>query len=532
MRFLKIFLRKHGSNPKAGEAGVGKKQMTRLKTSFIGSLSLVFFFLPAAQAEDRPSEASMFSANPSTASTTAPSSALPLQPQIGRDDAHELQSAGGRDAFATGEVSDNPLQIGGLYYQRWIASQLRGQAPSHDPVSMPLQFDAFMDARPNDRVRGFVQGRVLYDPTRDQFSNPTNSRAQGSLQYASTSGAPQSLTTGTTNQTTNNPQGVLDQAWLKFDVERKVFITVGKQHVKWGTGRFWNPTDFLSTQRRDPLLPYDLRLGNTMVKFGMPLQSKGTNLSGIVLLDNPQPGSTLGQTGGAFRAETLVGNAEVGVDAVGRGNVAPTYGADVSAPLGPFDVYSEAALFSKSPVARYQRTGSATPGADIASLYALDQTRGPFVQATAGGNYSFGWRENREATVGVEYFYNQLGYDSASIYPVLIFLGSYQPFYTGTHYGAIYLTAEGPDAAKHTSYTFSTLSNLSDGSLISRIDFSWRLLTYLTFEAYADDHYGTRGGEFRFELHTPQLTSAGATVQPIDLPATVFDVGMGLRLSF
>ena len=488
-------------------------------------LLLALAWAPNASAQGRASEESMFGAPPSTAA--APSAASPSQQE------REPVPVAGRDAFERGEVVDNPLTLGGLYYQRWIASKQQGAAPSHAPVSMPLQFDAFMDARPSDRVRGFVQGRLLYDPTRDPFGNSSSGGGQSSLQFASTSGAPQTLAGGTTTQTPNNPQGVLDQAWLKFDIEHKVFVTAGKQHVKWGTSRFWNPTDFLNTARRDPLLPYDLRLGNTMVKFDMPLEAKGRNLYGIILVDNPQPGSTLGQTGAAFRAETLLGNAELGVEAVGRGNAAPVYGAAVSAPLGPFDVYAEAALSSQPPGPRFKLTGlRATPGADLSTLVTADTTRGPFLQASGGVNYTFGWRDNREATVGAEYFYNQLGYDTPKIYPVLIFLGGYQPFYTGKHYAALYATAEGPDELKHTSYTFSTLGNLSDGSFLSRLDFAWRFLTYLTFEAYGDEHYGTRGGEFRFALATPPLRFQGSVIQPINLPPTVYDVGMGLRLSF
>ncbi len=489
-------------------------------------LALAVWGARPSRAQDRPDEGALFAAAPSTAAAPAPV-ARP------RDESRELESAPGRDAFASGEVSDNPLQIGGQYYQRWIASKQQGSAPSHAPVSMPLQFDAFMDSRPSERVRGFVRGRLLYDPTRDQYGNTTSGGGQSSLQTASTSGAPQTLSGGTTNQTPNNPQGVLDQAWLKFDIEHRVFVTAGKQHVKWGVSRFWNPTDFLSTQRRDPLLTSDLRLGNTMVKFELPLQAKGRNLYGIVLVDNPQPGSTLGQTGAALRGETVLGDAELGAEVVSRGNVTPAYGADVSAPLGPFDVYAEAALLTQAPVPRYQVAAAApAPGTDLSTLYSVDGSRGPFVQVSAGANYTFAWEENRTATAGVEYFYNQLGYDHASVYPVLIFLNAYQPFYTGRHYGALYATAEGPDELKHTSYTFSTISNLSDGSLVSRVDFSWRFLTYLTFEAYGDEHYGTRGGEFRFALNTPALTSQGAPVRPVNLPPTVYDIGMGLRLSF
>lgn len=469
-----------------------------------------------ARAGDRPDEDAMFG---------APASSAPA-----RDDARELSSSAGKDAFATGEAKDNPLQIGGVYYQRWIVSKEQGTSTSESPVSMPLQFDAYMDARPSDRVRGYVQERILHDAARDSSNNPTRGRGASGNAFSSSSGAPTSLSTATTTAT--NPQTALDQAWLKFDIEHSVFVTAGKQHVKWGTARFWNPTDLLGTQKRDPLLPYDQRLGNTMVKFGVPLASKGGNLYGIVLMDNPQPGSTLGQTGAAFRAETVLGDAEVGADLVARGHAAPVYGADLSAPAGPFDVYAEAALSARAPGPRYRLLGSPTAGADVSSLFSTENSRRDFFQVSGGANYSFGWRPNRLATVGAEYFYNQLGYRNGNIYPVLIFLGAYQPFYVGRHYAAVYLTAEGPDAAKHTSYTLSTLSNLSDGSFLSRLDFSWRFLTYLTFEAYADRHFGSRGGEFRFEVHTPALIFQGAAVAPVDLPPTIYDAGVALRLSF
>jgi hypothetical protein len=311
-----------------------------------------------------------------------------------------------------------------------------------------------------------------------------------------------------------------------------VFVTAGKQHVKWGVSRFFNPTDFLSTMRRDPLLPYDLRLGNTMIKLAMPLERYGANLYAITLIDNPAPASTVGQLGEAIRIEKLVGNAEVGAEALARGGAPPTFGADFSAPAGRFDIYAEAALFGAATGPQYELTGTPTAGESISSLYTTANPRGPFVQTSGGVKYDFAWMANRQATAGAEYFYNQLGYTKGAIYPILIFTGNYQPFYTGRHYGALYVTGEGPDQFKHTSYTFSTIGNLSDGSFISRVDFSWRFLTYLTFEAYADEHYGTKGGEFNFELHTPALTNGGAPVPAINVPTTLYDVGLGLRLSF
>jgi hypothetical protein len=176
--------------------------------------------------------------------------------------------------------------------------------------------------------------------------------------------------------------------------------------------------------------------------------------------------------------------------------------------------------------------GDVTAGADISSLYTLHDNRDSSYQLSGGMNYSFPWKEGRLATVGVEYFYNDQGYDSADAYPILILLGQYKPFYTGRNYAAFYMTAEGPDAAKHTSYGFSTLANLSDSTYISRLDFTWNFLTYLTFQAYFDEHYGREGGEFAFALDTPTLKSGSSTISAAHVPQSVYDVGMSLRMAF
>ena len=260
----------------------------------------------AARAEDgaatRPDENAMFGGGPTQPAAAA--TPIPVAPAAGPSTSNPRAS----DAFASGEVVDNPLVLGGSYYQRFLVSGQEGHGASGAPISAPLQFDAFMDGRPSDRLRAFVDGRLYYEATQDAYSRSTApGNNGGSLQFSSSSTAPTSF--GATTATPNNPQISLDQAWLKFDLNRTVFATVGKQHVKWGASRFWNPTDFLHVQRRDPLLPYDLRLGNTMAKFELPWQSHQANLYAVALFDNPQSASTLGQMGGAVRAEKVWGRA-------------------------------------------------------------------------------------------------------------------------------------------------------------------------------------------------------------------------------
>ncbi len=459
----------------------------------------LFLLLAAASlnAEDRPSEDSIFGGA-----------------------TNDKPKAETKDAFATGEATDNALTVGGNYYQRLIISAQEGKTLGNTPLSLPLQFDGFLDARPSDRVRGFIDGRLFYDASQ-------GSASAGSFQFSSVSTIATAAAAGA-----SNPLVVLDQAWLKFDIDRKVFITAGKQHVKWGSARFWNPTDFLHTQRRDPLSPTDLRLGNSMIKLAVPWESLKANFYGVILFDNPNPADSLSKLGIALRAEKVFGNTEVGMEFISRGGAEPVVGLDVSSPLGPFDAYLEAALVSGARQFYVSKTTTIPAGADIDTLVATPTRSGPFYQIAAGINYSFAWKDNRLATVGVEAFYNDMGYDDAHVYPALIFFGSFQPFYTARKYAAVYLTAEGPDEQKRTSYTFSTLANLSDSSFLSRLDFNWRILTHLTFESFIGVHYGTRGGEFRYAQDTPNLVYKGNSVPAVQVNPFVVDLGMGLRLAF
>jgi len=428
------------------------------------------------------------------------------------------------DAFVRGDTVADPLQMGGTYYQQWNAQFQDGGSLGSTPWSAPLQLDVFLDARPNDRLRLFVNSRLLYDPTKDPNGNPT----QGS-----SSSLVQSELSGGTTTAASNPQVVLDQAWLKFDMDRAIFITAGKQQVKWGTGHIWNPTDFLNAQRRDPLQPFDQRLGSSMIKAQMPLDAHQSNLYALALFDNPEAASIAQQEGGAFRAETVFLNAEMGAEAVTRAGMNPAYGADLSAPLGPLDAYAEAALLSGPGNATFERTSApAATGAPLASLYKSQGLPGPALQASAGLVYDFAWRDNRQATLGAEYFYNELGVENRGLYPILMFTGHYQAFYAAKHYAALYLSAEGPDEGKHTSYTLTNLANVSDGSYESRLDFSWLVLENLTFGAYAAGHYGNQGGEMDFSLHTPALSNNGRPIPATDVADVPVEGGLSLRMGF
>ncbi len=501
------------------------------RPALAAALGLALLAAAPGRAQQRPSEEDLFGA-------PAPAPDQPPAAPVSTDErAADLLGGSGRAApdGRWDAAKDDPLQVGGLLYLRATTFAQRGVPPAGWPLSSPNLLNVFLDARPNDRVRGFVLARLGYDPT-----VPT--------QATSLLGLPVSQ---------SQTRAVLDQLHLSFDVERTVFVTAGRQHVKWGTGKLWNPTDFLHPARRDPLSRYDDRTGVTMVKVHLPWERLGWNLYGMAILDDlagqatragqvatPGEVGALGHVGGAARAEVVLGGVELAADLAAQRGHTPRFGFDTSFALGELDLHAELALTSGRDAPFWRQTG-ADPG-DVGSW-----TRGSLgitPQAVAGAEWSWQYSDQDSLTLGAEYFFNDAGYGDAHVYPVLIFspilpadasgqiaLGgtvdprtAFTPFYLGRHYAGAYLALPRPGGWNDTSFTVSALANLSDGSGVLRLDHSVVLNTYLTLETSLTGHLGSQGGEFRFGI-SEQRTVAGLALA-LDVPIPVLDAGVALRV--
>ena len=489
---------------------------------------------PAADAP-RPDESALFGESTEPAPEPGPATepAAPASPIASgassseQDrDAQALDGPSATNAFDTEEATEDPLKIGGRFYLRAFTQGREEVSFGNTTFSAPMLVDGYLDARPSDRLRGFVLGRLTFDPT----------RLAGSGSF---------LSTDPMTNAVAEPRVLLDQAWLRFDLNHTVFFTAGKQHVKWGTSRFWNPTDFLSPQRRDPLALFDARTGATMLKVHVPWEARGWNFYAIGLLDNAGPANTLGRVGGAARAEVVLGQTELGLDAVLQRGRKPRFGLDFSSALGPLDVYGELALSKGSDIPHFRlpegvsladligqfQGGNGGMPPDLSALpierYFPD---GYTPQASGGATWTFAWSENDTATVGVEYFYNSLGYPTSLVYPYLILQGQYQPFFIGQHYAALYAVVAGPGSWDNTNFILSNLGNLSDRSFTTRLDMTHRALRFLSVEAFVAASYGQKGGEFRFALNLPAMNMGSQQLPPIALAPPTFQAGLGLRI--
>ena len=525
----------------------------------------------SAQAQDRPSEADMFgppapASEPATPSggfgTDSPPHLAPRASHApvaapattttsagdGKDSRDQLNlgTAEATPRLSADVAPEDPLKIGGQIYMRAQTSGLQGQNPADWSLSSPSLLDLYMDVRPNERVRGYVLGRMSYDPTLPSTASPTMpAGTYSSSQGGFSSGGTASLGSLVGTQQTRTPRVALDQMWLRFDIKHTVFVTAGRQHVRWGTARFWTPTDFLHLQRRNPLDVFDARTGTTMLKLHVPWEARGWNFYAYGLAENSDATPRASDVAGAARAEVVLGTTEIGAGGLVRRGHKPKLAADISTGIWNLDFYGEVALRFASEIDHLQRICGSDPSA--ASLGTYDPTSsvpqaaqvfGPYYQslfapvrgsgvkpqATGGVSYSFQYADKDVFTLGAEYFYNGLGYNNTAAYGAIAILPYVEPvaepatfFYLGRHYAAVYATAPAPYSWDNTTFTLSTLSNLSDRSGITRLDYSLILLTHLRFEAFAAVHWGNQGGEFRIKF--------GPTSAPL------LDLGVGLRVS-
>ncbi len=508
-----------------------------------------------AGAQDRPPEGELFGApaagepKPAPATPPAPPEGTPPG---GRDEGAMFGPQGppGAAPPPQGVITkerEDPLKIGGQVYLRFQVFAPEAADPKDWTAISPNLVDLFLDVRPNDRVRAFALARTQYNAI---AVDPARGIPPQYEPYARSLGLAPLPSTVT----------ALDQLWVNFDVARTVFVTAGRQHVKWGVGRFWNPTDFLHRSPRDPLDPFDVRIGTAMVKAHLPWEARGWNAYAVALLEDPRYGG--GDRTGALdgipvggRLEAVLGTMEVGLDALAGRGARPRYGLDVSAGVWDLDLYGEAAIGGAR-----SRWRVRDPSADEVALpgqgrYALQEVTGASPRVTLGGSWSEKYSDEDVITLGAEWFWQESGYDDPSRYPFLA-LGApaltapltdptalpfrqepsaYTSFQLGRQYAGAFVLLPSPGSWNDTTFTLSVLGNLSDRSFIGRIDHSVLALTYLRVETFAAVHFGHADGEFRFVAGPPALTAKPGGGYSVDLTTAVahpqLDLGIALRVS-
>lgn len=316
----------------------------------------------------------------------------------------------------------------------------------------------YVDAKLPADVRFFTKGRLKFDPTVDESElNPL---------------------TGTNYQKLTAD---LDEMKLMFDVNDAVFFTIGKQKIKYGSGVFWNPTDFLNDTMKNPFYSYDRRLGVTLIKTHVPI-----GVSNFYIVADINNAKNIDQIAYVARLEAPINTSELALTLKAKKNMATKLGVDVSASLYEIDVHLETAISKGSDKTFYTLQG--TPYTD---------TKKTFWDITVGASYDWQYTDSRTMTLSLEYYYNQEGYNNPAVYPILWANAMFVPLNTGRQYGMFTVYIPKPGSWNRTNITLFNVANLVDSSVMTRAELIYMFTNDLNIGFNVTGHYGKSSGEFR-----------------------------------
>lgn len=348
---------------------------------------------------------------------------------FGSDEAQTSQNA---PTTVTSPASLTPIaekfHVGGRLELSEIFFLNENQAFDNAGLQFKTRADVYFDAEPNDVARVFLRLR---------YQTPLNS------------------------QTTDaNTQLLMDEAWIRWHAQSRVFFTLGRQHLKWGSARFWNPTDFLAAEVRNPFEDFDARLGEDLFKIHLPFEGQGHNVYAVAKMPN-QNGARVNDASAAIRGEFVIATSELALTSAFRSKGRISLGADVSAGVGPFDIYSENG-WTRSPE-RIRFSGEFSPSTQTLPTQKTDQKN--FIgQHVVGINTSVMYSDTDSVTFALEYFENGLGYNNADLEFYSFLAGQNQPLYLGQRYSAAYVRLPQPGNWNDTNLVLMGVRNFIDGS--------------------------------------------------------------------
>ncbi len=345
----------------------------------------------------------------------------------------------------------NPLVIGGRLEIDTSINKRQNQSFSNAGMARSGAAELYLDGRPAEGLRGFVKGAIKWPASTTQ--NQTSSE---------------------------NLRLSLYEMWVKWGGTSSVYTTFGRQKLKWGAASFWNPSDFLAVETKDPLATFDIRPGADLLKIHLPLEKQGHNLYAVVDFTGANKPHSLR---GAARAEFNFGFDEVSGElttTIAAAKDRPLqFGLDLNTALGPIDLIAEAAFTRKSNATFYQLDNDEFGNRVFKTK---DRSKDTITQVVGGLRYDIKYSDSDSANLSFEYFWNDAGYSDVALEAYSFIQGQSRQLYLAHRYLAGSLFLAQPGSLNDSNVIFSALHNLTDKSWLAQGVFSHKILTRSTLE--------------------------------------------------
>src|SRR3989339_227383 len=319
-------------------------------------------------------------------------------------------------------IDEDDLKIGGDLTMEYDYRYLDSHHEEAGALSMPHELNLYMDARKKNDIRGYIKGKYLAD----------------------------------------TKKFTLDEMKMMLNLSHKVFMTLGRQKIKWGAGKFWNPTDFMNINSRDPLSSEDSRSGVDLIKVHVPIGN-----SNFYMLADLTDADTVKKTKAAMRLEIPFSSSEISISALYKEGEGQKLGVDASVGIGDFDVYAEYAEMD-------------------------------FSEVVLGFVYEIQYSDEDSLNLIGEYFFMERGETETPNYSALLFWGNYHPYHEARHYAMLGLNIPNPGKFNNLNLSIFNIMNIVDSSFITRLEAAITSYTDVVLSPFIGYHYGRNNGEFGF----------------------------------
>lgn len=377
----------------------------------------------------------------------------------GENDKKMDTSADSQPEVNTADMSTNPkksaldqnTQIGGSLSSEVDYFLQQGVPLDQNLVSNPNILFLYLDSKLENDNRVFARIRTFYDPTGNSSGSPSASSYTNP--YGNGSGNSDYLSIQ------------LQELRLSTNLGHQIFLTIGRQKVKYGTAKFFNPTDFLNTQAYNFFLPSDERVGIDMIRAQVPMGTSNFYATGLP--GNPTNGNP---AGGYFREEVAYDGVDKFLESgefsfsgyLPKGQPGRA-GFDLSQGVGDLDFYFEGAL------------GQTTSG-NLEGSFSTDlqwQTR------------LLTDRQTETLTFNGEYAqFPSIGANSAFLNVPL------------NQYGVFAINWAGPGSLSDITFVESNIYNINLQTGFSRLDTVCQFTERISGRVYVSAPWGNTGGAF------------------------------------
>lgn len=339
------------------------------------------------------------------------------------------------------ESRDQQFEIGGRYIHSNSLLNSPGETIGESAFTSNGIVDLYFDARMDDDIRFFYQQKIIHS-----FDGNSDFLVLLLSQFRDDSS--------------------VDQLWLKFHINNRVFFTLGKQPTKWGAGMVWQPTDFLNDTKFNPLDLVDQRLGVSLVKMEVPLPSWGLNINTVLQLNDVD---TLQDLGFLLRVEQLKENGEYALTFAAKDNSALKLGFDFSKGLSLVDLQMGLAVIHDDHSLYYEGDFELQNGI-LTGPSIVDRSDEWIPQLSTGLLYSKSIGDDYNLILNGEVFYNDQGYEDEAILPFVLFTslfqrqGGFSPLYFSRKYMALSATLTGLGPNHDRTYNSAVIGSVSDGT--------------------------------------------------------------------